>query len=213
MSFWDLSDNSSATATGAEYEVPGGNMDPIPEGSSVLALIDEAKWKRKDANDSSSPAYIELRWTILEPAQYKNRKIFQKLWVTDFDPSAKDREKAVAKRDKARRMLAAIDANAGGKLSQNPGIPSEDALGMALSNKPMVITLMTWEVSDSRGTATGNWVSAVAPKSKGVDVKPAKASRPAQSGGYSGGYSGGDDFGASRSGGAVGSDDPDFIPF
>ena len=193
MSFWDLSDSSSATQTGTEYEVPGGNMDPIPDGSSVLAIVDEAKWRRKDANDNTSPAYIELRWNIVAPDQYKNRKIFHKLWVTDFDPSAKDREKAIAKRDKARRMLAAIDANAGGKLAQNPGVPTDDALSFALLNKPMVITLMTWEVSDARGTASGNWVSAVAPKSKGVDVKPPKA-KPAST-------RQSDDFGAASYGG------------
>lgn len=191
MSFWNLSDNSDASKTGTEYEVPGGNMDPIPDGSSVLAMIDQAQWRRSDANNPASPQFIELRWSILQPDQYKNRKIFHKLWVTDLDPSAKDQQKAIAKRDKARRMLAAIDANAGGKLTQNPGVPTDEALGIALLNKPMVITLMTWEVSDARGTSSGNWVSAVAPKDRPVDVKPAKP-KPASGGGYGAR----DDFGA-----------------
>ena len=43
MGFWNLSDGEDAAKTGAEYEIPGGNMDPIPAGSSVLAMIDEAK--------------------------------------------------------------------------------------------------------------------------------------------------------------------------
>jgi hypothetical protein len=194
MSFWDLSDNSSAANTGTEYEVPGGNMDPIPEGSSVLAMADEVKWERKTTGEE----YISLRWSIVSPDEYKNRKIFHKLWVTDLDPSAKDEAKGIAKRDKARKMLAAIDANAGGKLTAKSGKPTDDDLAMALLNKPMIITLMIWSVQDRQtgGTVEGNWVSAVAPKTKGIDVRPAKA-RPAQSGG-----------GASR--GAL---DDDSIPF
>ena len=66
MSFWDLSDNSSAANTGTEYEVPGGNMEPIPEGSSVLAACDEAKWDRKATGEE----YISLRWSVLSPDEY-----------------------------------------------------------------------------------------------------------------------------------------------
>jgi len=188
MSFWDLSDNSSATNTGTEYEVPGGNMDPIPEGSSVLAMADEVKWERKATGEE----YISLRWSIVSPDEYKNRKIFHKLWVTDLDPSAKDEAKGIAKRDKARKMLAAIDANAGGKLTAKSGKPTDDDLAMALLNKPMIITLMIWSVQDRQtgGTVEGNWVSAVAPKTKGIDVRQAKT-RPAPSqGGFGGGRGG-----------------------
>lgn len=173
MSFWDLSDGSNAAETGAEYEIPGGgNLDPIPADSSVLAMIDEAKWD--DRNDAS---YISLRWTVLAPDEYKNRKIFQKLWVTDDDPQAKDADKAAKKRDKARRMLAAIDANAGGKLARTGAAPTDESLSMALTNHPMIIKLMVWSMPDREQpgeTISGNWVTAVAPKSKGVDVKPAK---------------------------------------
>lgn len=187
MSFWDLSDNSSAANTGTEYEVPGGNMEPIPEGSSVLAMADEVKWERKTTGEE----YISLRWSIVSPDEYKNRKIFHKLWVTDLDPGAKDEAKGIAKRDKARKMLAAIDANAGGKLTAKSGKPTDDDLAMALLNKPMIITLMIWAVQDrqSGGMIEGNWVSAVAPKTKGIDVRQAKP-RPAPSqGGFGGGAS------------------------
>ena len=49
MSFWDLSDGANAAdEKSTEYEIPsGGNLDPIPDGSSVLAMIDEAKWDQK----------------------------------------------------------------------------------------------------------------------------------------------------------------------
>lgn len=175
MGFWNLSDGEDAAKTGAEYEIPGGNMDPIPAGSSVLAMIDEAKW---DHTQNDAEEYISLRWTVLAPEEYKNRKVFQKLWVTDHDPNAKDTAKAIAKTDKARKMLAAIDANAGGKLTAKDAKPSSDDLAMALMDKPMVITLGVWE-SNQPGGNGGNWVMAVAPKNKPLkigDKAPAKKS-------------------------------------
>ena len=175
MGFWNLSDGEDAAKTGAEYEIPGGNMDPIPAGSSVLAMIDEAKW---DHTQNDAEEYISLRWTVLAPEEYKNRKVFHKLWVTDHDPNAKDHAKAVAKTDKARKMLAAIDANAGGKLTAKDARPSDDDLARALQDRPMVITLGVWE-SNQPGGSGGNWVMAVAPKNKALkigDKAPAKKS-------------------------------------
>lgn len=169
--FWNLSDGEDAAKTGAEYEIPGGNMDPIPAGSSVLAMVDEAKWATTQ-NDAEE--YVSLRWTVLAPEEFKNRKVFQKLWVTDHDPNAKDTAKAIAKTDKARKMLAAVDANAGGKLTAKDAKPSNDDLAMALMDKPMVITLGLWDMAGN----TGNWVMAVAPKNKELkigDKAPAKA--------------------------------------
>jgi len=173
MSFWDLSDGANAAdEKSTEYEVPGGgNFDPIPDGSSVLAMIDEAKWDEKD-----HASFVSLRWTVLSPDEYKNRKVYHKLWVTDDDPNAKDADKAAKKRDKARRMLAAIDANAGGKLTTKPGVPTDETLTACLTNKPMIVRLAVWEMPDREKPGefiSGNWVQAVAPKSKGIDVKDA----------------------------------------
>jgi hypothetical protein len=185
MSFWDLSDGGTAVDTDKEYEIPSGNMEPIPDGSSVLAMIDEAKW---DKPRDGYAEFVSLRWSVLAPDEYKNRKIFQKLWVTDDDPNAKDDAAAAKKRDKARRMLAAIDANAGGKLTRKPGIPTDEDLSACLTNKPMTIKCMLWEMPDREKPGEfirGNWIAAVAPKSKGVDVKeassPKRASAPAAS--------------------------------
>lgn len=175
MSFWDLTDGGSATDTGTDFEIPSGNLEPIPDGSSVLAMIDEAKWDETRDRDAQ---FISLRWTVLSPDEYKNRKIFQKLWVTDDDPNAKDAGKAAKKRDKARRMLAAIDANAGGKLTRKPGTPTDDDLTSCLTNKPMIVKAMEWSMPDRERHGEfirGNWISAVAPKSKGIDVKEAKS--------------------------------------
>jgi len=168
MSFWDLSDGESAATGEKEYEQESGNLAPIPDGSSVLAIIDEAKWQETRDRDAE---FISLRWSVMEPAEYANRKVFQKLWVTDDDPNAKDADKAAKKRDKAKKMLAAIDANCGGKLSKKAGRPSDDDLALALTNRPMIIKCMVWEMKDSDGTMnSGNWIAMVAPKSKGVSV-------------------------------------------
>lgn len=190
MGFWNTSDGEDAAKTGTEYEIPGGSMEPIPAGSSVLAMIDEAKW---DHTQNDTEEYVSLRWSVLAPEEYKNRKVFHKLWVTDHDPNAKDHAKAVAKTDKARKMLAAIDANAGGKLTAKDARPSDDDLARALQDRPMVITLMTWD--SNTGGAGGNWVAAVAPKNKPLKIgdKVAPKAKPASQGSSGGAYAGGMD--------------------
>jgi len=201
MSFWDLSDGQTAADTSKEYEIPGGSMEPIPNNSDVLAIIDQAKWANKDKDDKNSPAYIELRWSVMAPEAVKGRKVFHKLWVTDFDPNAKDDTKAKAKRDKARRMLAAIDANAGGNLTRTGEQPTDEALTLHLSNKPMVVKLMVWSMTTSDGTdMAGNWVSAVSPSDKPLQISneplPKTSQAPASGGGggtYGGGSSVADD--------------------
>ena len=200
MGFWNLSDNDDATKTGTEYEVPGGNMEPIPADSSVLAMPEAAKWSTKQGKEER---FVEITWTVLAPAEYKNRKVFHKLWVDDLDPSAKSEEKAIAKKDKAIRMLAAIDANAGGKLMKSGEAPTDDSLALALCNKTMVIKLMVWDFQTNDGQRmVGNWIAAVAPKNAELsigDQAPPKASgssAPASGGGYGGG------------GGALGDDIP-----
>jgi len=200
MSFWDLSDGQTAADTSKEYEIPGGSMEPIPNNSDVLAIIDQAKWANKDKDDKNSPAYIELRWSVMAPEAVKGRKVFHKLWVTDFDPNAKDDTKAKAKRDKARRMLAAIDANAGGNLTRTGEQPTDETLTLHLSNKPMVVKLMVWSMKGSDGTdMAGNWVSAVSPSDKPLQISneplPKTSQAPASGGGgtYGGGSSVADD--------------------
>ena len=103
MSFWDLSDGGAANENvEKEYEVPGGNMEPIPNNSDVLAYIKAVKWaSKKDASER----FIEIQWQVEKPETVANRVVFQKLWVADLDPTAKSEEKARQKRDKARRML------------------------------------------------------------------------------------------------------------
>ncbi len=160
--FWGLSEGGSAAEnTTGSFDAGGGNMQPIPSDTNVLAAIDEAKW---DGNEGAK--YISLRWSVLQPEEFENRKVFQKLWVSDADPRAKS-DKVSAKRDKAKKMLAAIDMNAGGKLLAKPVMPSDEAMTLHLTNKPMIVKVMVWEMKDAMTGEInrGNWVGAVASKS------------------------------------------------
>jgi len=150
MSFWSTQDGV-ATDTGTEFEV-GGNMEPIPGGSCLKSMITGAEWKRFE----DDPEFINLEWTVLEPSEYKNRKIFQKLRVNNEDNN---------KRDKALRMLAAIDANAGGQLAKTGDTPTDQDLQAALLNKIMMIDVQVWTITAEQSNdgleRSGNWVNKV----------------------------------------------------
>lgn len=199
--FWDLSDGGDAAKTGDNYEQPGGgNFAPIPDGSDVLAEVVEAKWANTSKDDDGAN-FVSLQWSVLQPKEYANRRVFQKLFVTDFDPSVKDADKATKKRDKARRMLAAIDANAGGKLTARDEKPTNDSMTLCLCNKPMIIKTMIWEMPDRERhgeVIQGNWISAVKPKAAGVNITAEAPAKPkAQSRQQSGGggtYGGGSGY-------------------
>lgn len=161
MSFWELSDGEDLRKSDEKEFSVGGPIELIPAQTSLLACIDEAKW----TTNADQKRYIELRWTSLAPESLKNRKVYQKLWVDDLDDSSKD---PVKKRDKAKRMLRAIDSNAGSKLSATDGFPSDEVLTMCLTNKPMVIRVDIWESARDGQLARGNYVQAVAPKGSNV---------------------------------------------
>lgn len=171
MSFWNTSDGDTAANTGTSYEVPGGSFSALPDGSKVLAVVENAEWK----NDNNGNEFLSLQWTILQPEEVKNRKIFQKLWISDLDSSVKKPEE---KRDRQLRLFAAIDANAGGKLAKVNKKPEADEILLALANKPMVIRLGLWEQDDRENPGkkiSGNWVQAVAPKNTELYLPTAKA--------------------------------------
>lgn len=158
MSFFQLSDGNNVNTNGT-MEMGGGDLPPIPANTNVLAAIDEAKIDGYEGN-----RFIKLRWTILQPEQFKNRKIFQKVHAYDTDTN---------KRDKAIRMLAAIDANCGGKLVASGQEPNDQNLTAALLNRPMVLNLQVWETEDK--TKSGNWVSKVSPRQQAAAPAPAAA--------------------------------------
>ena len=171
MSFFTTSDNK-AIEKSATFEAGGGDIEPIPAKTQVLAAPDEAKW-----DDYEGDEYVSLRWNILQPKEYANRKIFQKLRVCDVDPK---------KADKAKRMLAAIDTNAGGKLLASGERPTDESLTRCLVNKPMVLLLQVWKIDKERdGTPipaadqkSGNWIGAVSPRKAGAAAKPEPKPEP-----------------------------------
>jgi hypothetical protein len=168
---WKTSDGKAIDATG-EHEVAGGDMKPMPENTKALAFIDEAKWSEARGGEM----HISLRWRVLLPDQFKNRVVFQKLWVYDANPNAKDAQDANAKRDKALTMLANIDKNAGGHLQATGNMPTpleidDRALAKSLMNKQMFVTFGAWEMKAEDGkTIDGNWVRRVEPKGAVSDV-------------------------------------------
>lgn len=144
MSFFTMSDGQQAQ--GGSYEVAGS--EPIPSGTQLRAIIDEIKWDEYEGEQ-----YISARWSVID-GEYKNRKVFQKIKVAETDAN---------KRDKALRMLAAIDTNAGGRIQASGQSPTDMDLQQNLMNKMMIIKVQTWEMNDRKG----NWVSAVAPAVQG----------------------------------------------
>ena len=141
------------------FESGGGSIEPIPDNTNVLAAIDQAVWQEDRAGGAS---YIEFRWSVMAPAEYANRKVFQKVRVRDEDAK---------KAEKAKRMLVAIDANAGGKIFAGGKEPTEQDLQKHLMAKPMVLRVQIWEIEGK----VGNWVSAVSARKGGAAPAPAPA--------------------------------------
>lgn len=135
MSFFTTStgENLAQNQTGS-FAVGGDDFAPIPKGTRVLAIVDEAKIEEYNGRRN-----IKIKWDIAQPKEYKGRKVFQKVHCYDTDPE---------KRDKALRMLAAIDANAGGKLAAANAEPTDQSLSSALCAKMMVLKLGVWTIKE-----------------------------------------------------------------
>jgi hypothetical protein len=168
MSFFNLStgENLQQNQT-TSFELGGGEIVPIPNNTTCIAAIEEVKWDSYEAD-----SFISVKWRITQPNEYANRVIFQKIkvygFVADKDPQATA--------DKAKRMLAAIDANCGGKLMQLQGVPTDADLMGALAGKMLAIKLQVWKMTNNGEEKSGNWVSAVAP-AKGAPA-PSPAAQP-----------------------------------
>ena len=161
--FWETEEPISTTG---EFEAGGGNFEPIPAGTQLIAAIKDATIENTERDGD----FIKLQWGVLD-GEYKNRVVFQKVHV--FSDEAK-------KAEKAKRMLAAIDANCGGALMKARVEPTGDSIRAALLAKPMYITVMVWEMEGDKGFMSGNWVNAVAPMRKGTTTAPAPATKPKQ---------------------------------
>jgi hypothetical protein len=158
MSFFKLSEGQ--LNTNGNFQV-STDIEPMPKDTQVKACIDEVKW-----DEYQGDRYISVRWQVLAPKQFANRKIFQKIKVNEGD---------VKKRDKAIQMLAAIDANCGGKLMSAGVEPTDAAMQKNLLMKPMVLLLDVWEINDKKG----NWIKAVSGSSKQESAPAPAAAAPA----------------------------------
>lgn len=153
MSFWD----NTETPQGGTFESGGGDFEPIPTGTEVLAAPDEVIWKEYEG-----VRYISLKWSILQPETYKNRIVFQKLYPLDNKPN---HTAPAEKGAKDRAMLAAIDQNAsGGKLMSLGREPTDMDFAAHVVAHPMMLKLQVWSMDVDGQKKEGNWISKVAPK-------------------------------------------------
>ena len=144
MNFFTTSDNQAIQAS-TSFDA-GAGFEPMPKNTQLKVIIEEAAWTSSQHEEKE---FISLTWLCID-GEFKKRKVFQKLHV--LHPDTK-------KSDKAKTMLAAIDANAGGALMASGTMPDDMALSINLMNKPMAIVLDVWEIDGK----SGNWVKAVAP--------------------------------------------------
>lgn len=177
MSFWDMEDGTSAVTNEKEFSAGGGDFEVIPKGSSVLVAVEEAAWKE---GYQISEEFVNLKVRVLKPEGYANRVLFFKLWIDELDPGVKtngsfDRAKAVTKRDKHKKMVMAIDANAKGKLAKLAARPTNDQLALALTAAQFVATLGVWDKTgdDGKTVPGGNWLMAAKPKTAEISEGPA----------------------------------------
>lgn len=178
MSFWSTNEGEDLKkeATG-QFDGGGGDFEPIPNNTQALACIEQIGWVsnteeingRKVQIDDTR--HVQAVWSILAPDEIAGRKVTQNLWVGDDDPRAATFDKALAKRVKAKKMLLAIDSNAGGKLMSKDEEPTDARLQSCLANKPMVIMIMQMAPDDPNQRSL-NWVRAVAPKVSKNDLPP-----------------------------------------
>lgn len=154
MSFWTLS-TGETVAQEKEFDMGGGKIQPIPDGTRAASFIEEAKETEYQGN-----RYFNLKWKVAE-GEYKNRIVFQKLYVFDADASRKD---------KAKQMLMAINMNCNGKLHDLKEDPTDMDLMTSLCNKPMMVEYAIWELDDK--SKSGNWVRSVGSMSNSKPSSP-----------------------------------------
>lgn len=156
MADWlTTSEGEDLTQQKGDYEAPIFSGEPIPADTTALAMIEKCGWVEYEGDN-----YFNIQWSVLQPEEFKNRKVFQKLWLTDTDPRAKDADK---KRDGAKRMLKAIDDMSGNPLVKSKrDLDSMDDAFMqkSLVNKIMIVKIMVWENNDK----SGNYIAAIKKK-------------------------------------------------
>lgn len=170
MSFFTTSDATPLATDGTFDANPP--MEVIPKNTCVTAVPTEIEIENNDgqyAEPANGHQYAKIRWDVID-GEFKSRVIFQKLylWATD-----------TKKRDKAMRMTAAIDANAGGQLMAAGVEPTQMAMLQAWSNKPQILQVDVWDKEENgKKVPGGNWVRAVYNKASKPAASAHSASTP-----------------------------------
>ena len=109
-----------------DYEQKGGGP-VIPEGTRVLATVEEIKTQTFDGSTHES---LNLKWRVEEPEEYNNKVFNQKIKNNGEDPLSQyyDPAKQESKIKSAQNMFAAIDANAGGNIKKLMRKPTDAEL-------------------------------------------------------------------------------------
>ncbi len=109
-----------------DYEQKGGGP-VIPEGTRVLASVEEIKTQTFDGSSHES---LNLKWRIEEPEEYNNRVFFQTIKINGSDPLSQyyDESKQEKQIKAAFTMFSAIDKNAGGNISKLMRKPTDSEL-------------------------------------------------------------------------------------
>lgn len=159
MSLFTKSTGEAIEAT-TSYE-NSGIQAIIPEGSQLHANILEATWE--EATQFANQL-IKITWYITEKGKYNGFLINQKLHINDDKAS---------KADKAKEMLATIDANCKGalmKLASAEKLVEGDnmQLARALNGGAALLTVAEYDMPSNTGgdNIKGNWVRAVSPVAK-----------------------------------------------
>ena len=165
---FDLGDDQPFDAHNDDFEMGGGNFEPVPVGH-YFCSVDSAEWKTYE-----DERYIQVTWETLggEGDQYAGRKIFQKLKVYDSD-----RDKKV----KHRKQLARICDRAGVNLPRDRSLTDEDL--MQLTGHQLWLHVLIWQIKNEQTGEVereGNWVNKVGRDAS--DAGKSKAAPAKQSG-------------------------------
>jgi len=122
-----------------DYEQKGGGP-VIPEGTRVLATVEEIKTQTFDGSTHES---LNLKWRVEEPEEYNNCVFYQTIKINGTDPLSQyyDESKHEKQIKAAFTMFSAIDKNAGGNISKLMRKPTDSELTQYIVAAKMWVNL------------------------------------------------------------------------
>ena len=161
MSFWANEETGQVPEKREEMDL-GGARELIPGGTVAEAVIEDGSWQDIGRDDPSKGQCINLAWSIVQPEQLRGRKVFQKLYITDPNPYAKDDAAAAKRRQKDRDTMLLIDGLTGDNMRKSGKKPTDDSMAVDLTNKPIAIKVDLWSMPDNQNPGemmSGNRIS------------------------------------------------------